>query len=74
MTNREQIAASIGFSDYGDRTVAEEIARMLDAADVACLDSEDVDRLAAWMGLECDEDNEWGKLEPRTEVGDDDEE
>lgn len=65
ITNREQICATIGFGDNGDRTVAEEIARMLDAADVAFLDSEDVERLAAWMGLMCDEDNEWGKLPPR---------
>lgn len=45
ITNREQICATIGFGDNGDRTVAEEIARMLDAADVAFLDSEDVETI-----------------------------
>lgn len=40
ITNREQICATTRFSDNGDRTVAEEIARMLDAADVAFLSRE----------------------------------
>lgn len=63
MTNREQVAWSFGFSDYDDRAVAEIVAEMLDAAGVAYLVSEDRARLEKWLGLQCDDGNNWGVLE-----------
>lgn len=63
MTNREQIAWSLGFSDYDDREIARIVADMLDAANVAFMLQDDRDRLEKWLRLDCDpETNNWGVL------------
>lgn len=70
MTNREQIAWSLGFSDYNDRDIAQIVSDMLDAADVAFMLQADRDRLEKWLGLDCDlETNNWGVLPEETTRG-----
>lgn len=67
MTNREQIAWSLGFSDYNDRDIAQIVSDMLDAADVAFMLQADRDRLEKWLELDCDpETNNWGVLPEET--------
>ena len=68
MTNREQVAWALSFSEYDDRTAAETVSEMLDAAGVAFLDSAERARLEKWMGLKCEpETNNWGVLEGNEE-------
>ena len=62
MTNREQIAWAIGYSEYEDSEVADMISDMVDA--IGCSIYFERDRLTEWLGLECDEYNNWGELEP----------
>ena len=60
MTNREQIAWSLGFCDYDNRDVAEILTEMLDAIDVY-MDKDESKRLERWLALNCDpETNNWG--------------
>lgn len=62
MTNREQIAWAISYSEYTDREVAEQIAKMIEAIG-HYLGREDEKNLERWLGLECDpETNNWGVL------------
>ena len=63
MTNREQIAWSLGFCDYDNRDDAEILTEMLDAIDVY-MDKDESKRLERWLALNCDpETNNWGILE-----------
>lgn len=63
MTNREQIAWALRSEIYSNRDIADIVSDMLDAADAAFLGTEDRKRIEKWMGLQCDEDNNWGVLE-----------
>lgn len=62
MTNREQIAWALSFSDYEDSDVAKIISEMLDATNIAYMDSKEIKRLSDWMGLDCDKYNNLGVL------------
>jgi hypothetical protein len=64
MTNREQIAWAISFSEYEDKEVADQICGMIDAVggNTFCLK----ESLEKWLGLECEPDtNNCGELEEK---------
>lgn len=64
MTNREQIAFAISFTEYEDREVAEQICDMIDAVGGIGYDLREP--LKKWLGLECDpETNNWGELDEK---------
>lgn len=62
MTNREQIAWAFGFGDYDDFDIADIVSDMLNAAVGYYLLADERDRVKKWLGLQCDEDNNWGVL------------
>lgn len=58
MTNREQLAASIGFSEYTDKEVAKHIADSLvsitddEDCSIAVIYGNDLELLTEWLGKE----------------------
>ena len=68
MTNRDQIAWVLNWSDYDNREVAKTVSKMLAAAGATVLDSTECARLEKWFGLKCEpETNNWGVLEGNEE-------
>ena len=63
MTNREQIAFTINFSEYEDIEVAERLCEMIDA--IGGIGYSLKKPLTKWLGLECDADNNWGELDEK---------
>lgn len=61
MTNREQLAFALGFSEYEDKEVADIIADCLmgitdeDDCSVAVICGKDKELLTEWLGKECEE-------------------
>lgn len=61
MTNREQLAWTLGFSEYEDKEVADIIAdRLMEITDeddcsVAVICGRDKELLTEWLGKECKE-------------------
>ncbi len=61
MTNREQLAWALGFSEYEDKEVADIIAdRLMEITDeddcsVAVICGKDKELLTEWLGKECAE-------------------
>lgn len=61
MTNRERLAFVLGFSEYGDKEVADIIADSLmeitdeDDCSVAVICGRDKELLTEWLGKECKE-------------------
>lgn len=61
MTNREQLAFAIGFSEYSDKDVADIISDTLmsitdeDDCSVAVICGNEKELLTEWLGKECEE-------------------
>ena len=61
MTNRERLAFVLGFSEYGDKEVADFISDSLmeitdeDDCSVAVICGRDKELLTEWLGKECEE-------------------
>ena len=60
MTNREQLSFALGFGDYENRDVADILSDFMWAVDSVPPDKKDIEK---WLGLECDENNNWGVLD-----------
>ena len=64
MTNREQIAWAINYSEYEDSEIAEEICEMIDAVGGISYDLKEPIR--KWLSLNCNpETNNWGELDEK---------
>ena len=62
MTNREQLAWAINYSEYEDREVAEQICDMIDAVGGHGYSLRKY--VERWLKLECDpQTNNWGELD-----------
>lgn len=63
MTNREQIAFAIAYSEYDNSEVAEFLCDMIDAIGGSSYSLKEP--LTKWLGLKCDEHNNWGILDEK---------
>lgn len=62
MTNREQLAFALAFSDYSDQEVAHILSDFADAVGGSLYFQRS--NIEKWLGLECEEEsNNWGELE-----------
>lgn len=62
MTNREQITAMFENSDIDDFIVAETICEIIDAVGGCCWECKKA--IEKFLALKCDENYNWGKLNP----------
>jgi len=64
MTNREQVAWAMKFSDYENSEVAGIIIDMCQACGIPAYHFMHRENIEKWLGLECDpETNNWGELD-----------
>lgn len=62
MTNREQLAWALAFTDYGNGEVADILSDFADAVGGSLYFERG--NIEKWLGLECEnETNNWGELE-----------
>lgn len=68
MTNREQLAFALSFSDYDNREVADILSDFADAVGGSLyFERKNIEK---WLGLECEkETNNWGELNLDNESG-----
>lgn len=60
MTNREQLAFCLNFSEYSNHEIAEILSDFCEECGIsAYFERSNIEK---WLGLKCDENNNWGEL------------